>query len=367
MIYLDYNSTTPIDKEVADAMIPYLYGNFGNPSSIHKLGINAKKAVEDSRSKIAMLLNCSPEEIIFTSGGSESNNTVIKGVAFTYKNKGNHIITSEIEHPAILNPCKFLESIGYEVTYLPVDEYGIVNPLDVENAITDKTILVTIMHSNNETGTIQPIEEISKVCRKHNVLLHTDGSQSLGKVPVSVKDLGVDFLTVAGHKLYAPKGIGALYIRNRINIEPLIHGASHEKGKRAGTENIIFNVALGKACEIAMEDLKKTEIKQLTNYFYEKLKDKFGDKIHLNGHPEKKLPNTLNISFIGFNGHEILNRLDNVAASTGSACHSGNTSISPVLKAMRVSEDIGRGAVRFSLGRYTTKDEIDSVIDQLYV
>ncbi|MDF2892575.1 MAG: cysteine desulfurase NifS [Clostridia bacterium] len=365
MIYLDYNATTPIDKEVADAMIPYLYGNYGNPSSTHELGVTAKGAVENARKQVAAILNCSPEEIIFTSGGSESNNTVIKGVAFTYKNKGNHIITSQTEHPAIINPCKYLEKLGYEVSYLPVDEYGIVNPSDVEKLITDKTILVTIMHSNNETGTLQPIEEISQICKKHNVLFHTDASQSIGKVPIDVKSLGVDFLTVAGHKLYAPKGIGALYIRDGINIEPLIHGAGHEGGKRAGTENIILDVALGKACELAMDALKDNKTKQLTEYFYGKLKENLGDKIHLNGHPEKRLPNTLNVSFIGHNGHEVLNSLHEIAASTGSACHSGLTTISPVLRAMGVSNEVGRGAVRFSLGRYTTKEEVDIVIEKL--
>lgn len=365
MIYLDYNATTPIDKEVAEAMLPYIYGNYGNPSSTHELGASAKKAVEIARAQVADLINCSPEEIIFTSGGSESNNMVIKGVAHTFKTKGNHIITSQVEHPAVLNPCKYLEKLGYEISYLPVDQYGIVDISKLENMITDKTILVTIMHSNNETGTLQPIDEISKICRKHNILLHTDASQSLGKVPVDVTSLGVDFLTIAGHKLYAPKGIGVLYIRKGIYIEQLIHGAGHESGRRAGTENIIFDVALGKACEIAKNKLKNNDVKFLTDYFYNKLKDMFGEKIHLNGHPEKRLPNTLNISFVGFNGHEVLGRLDNVAASTGSACHSGNTSISPVLKEMGVSEDIGRGAVRFSLGRYTTKDEIDTVIEQI--
>ena len=365
MIYLDYNATTPIDKQVADAMIPYIYGNFGNPSSSHELGIASKIAVEHAREQIAKLLHSLPEEITFTSGGSESNNTVIKGVAHTYKNKGNHIITSRIEHPAILNPCHYLEKLGYEVSYLEVDEYGMVDPADIEKLITDKTILVTIMHSNNEIGTLQPIEEIVKICRSHDVLFHSDASQSIGKVPVDVEKLGIDFLTLAGHKLYAPKGIGALYIRNGIKIEPLIHGAGHEFGKRAGTENIIFDVALGKACEISMEVLKNSGVKDLTDYFYFNLKEMFGEKIHLNGHPEKKLPNTLNISFLGYNGHEVLSRLNGVAASTGSACHSGSTAISPVLEAMGVSNEVGRGAVRFSLGRYTTKEEIDTVIDNL--
>ena len=365
MIYLDYNATTPIDKQVADAMLPYIYGNFGNPSSSHKLGVAAKKDVECSRMHVATLLNCSPEEIIFTSGGSESNNTVLKGVAFTYKNRGNHIITSQIEHPSIINPCKYLKKIGYEISYARVDKYGMVNPKDIEALITSQTILVTIMHSNNETGTIQPIEDISKICKKRNVLFHTDASQSIGKVHVDVKSLGVDFLTVAGHKIYAPKGIGALYIRKEIDIEPLIHGAGHESNRRAGTENIIFDIALGKACEISIEALKNKELKKLTDYFYKRLKEKFGAKIHLNGHPEKRLPNTLNISFIGYNGHEVLNRLDETAASTGSACHSGLTSISPVLTAMGVSDEVGRGAIRFSLGRYTSKNEIDEVIENL--
>lgn len=365
MIYLDYNATTPINKEVADSMLPYLYGNFGNPSSDHKLGKEAKEAIESSRKKVAKLLNCHSEEIIFTSGGSEANNYVLKGVAETFKKKGDHIITSEIEHPSIINPCKYLERLGYRVTYLPVDNNCRLNPEDVKKAISDKTILVTIMHSNNETGTIQPIKEIAKICMEKNVLLHTDASQSLGKVEVDVKELGVDFLTVAGHKLYAPKGIGALYIREGINIEPLVHGASHEKGRRAGTENIILDVALGTACGIAKKELENSKIKDLTEYFYTELKIKFKDKIYLNGDRNNKLPNTLNISFIGFSGHEILDNLNDVAASTGSACHSGLTTISPVLKAMKVSEAIGRGAVRFSLGRYTTKEEIDEVIKEL--
>jgi cysteine desulfurase len=365
MIYLDYNATTPIDVAVADAMRPYLYGHFGNPSSTHALGVEAKRAIEVARGQVAALLGCDEHEIVFTSGGSESNNTVLKGVAHSYRDKGNHIITSVIEHPAILNPCKYLESIGYQVSYVPVDKYGMVNPADIEALITDQTILISIMHSNNETGTIQPIEEISKICKKNNVLLHTDASQSIGKVPVKVNELGVDFLTIAGHKLYAPKGIGALFIREGLKIEPLIHGAGHESGRRAGTENIILEVGLGKACEIAEQELKNHQLGELTAYFYAQLKSNIGRHIVLNGHPEKRLPNTLNISFIGFNGHEVLEQLTDVAVSTGSACHSGMTSLSPVLKAMGVDSEIGRGAVRFSLGRYTTRDEIDTVVAKL--
>jgi len=365
MIYLDYNATTPIDKEVAEAMLPYLYGTFGNPSSSHEFGITAKKAIEQARQQVANLLGCDSEEIVFTSGGSESNNMVLKGVAHTYRGKGSHIITSEIEHPAIINPLKYLEELGFKVSYLSVDQDGLINPADVENLISEETILVTIMHSNNETGTIQPIEEIAEICNKHNVLFHTDASQSIGKVSVNVRELGVDFLTVAGHKLYAPKGVGALFIRDGIEIEPLIHGAGHESGRRAGTENILLEVGLGKACEIAEDAIRSSSVKDLTDYFYKALKDQFGDSIVLNGHPQKKLPNTLNISFLGYNGQDILNHLENIAVSTGSACHSGITSISPVLKAMGVNEETGRGAVRFSLGRSTTKEELDAVISSL--
>lgn len=365
MIYLDYDATTPIDKEVAEAMLPYLYGNYGNPSSDHVLGISAKEVVEHARGQVADLLNASAKEIVFTSCASESNNMVLKGVAHTLRGKGRHIITSKIEHPAILNPCRYLEEIGYEVSYVSVDEWGLVNPQEIENLITKKTILVSIMHANNETGTMQPIKEISEICRKHQVLFHTDASQAIGKVPVDVKDLGVDFLSLAGHKLYAPKGIGALYIKDGIHIEPLIHGAGHENGRRAGTENIILEAGLGKACEIAKPAMLKFEVKALTDYFFRQLKDNFGEIIHLNGHPDLRLPNTLNISFIGYNGHEILNQLKDVAASTGSACHSGMTSVSPVLSAMGVTEDIGRGAVRFSLGRQTTREEIDLVMEGL--
>ncbi|MGF7047261.1 cysteine desulfurase NifS [Paenibacillus sp. DS2015] len=365
MIYLDYNATTPVDKEVADAIIPYIYGHFGNPSSSHTLGTQVKSVVVQARKQVADFLNCAPTEVLFTSGGSEANNTVIKGVAHTYRDKGKHIIISSVEHPAVIQPCQFLEQMGYRVTYLPVDRYGMVNVDDVRQQLTDQTILVSVMHSNNETGTIQPIKEISKCCREHGVLFHTDASQSAGKVPLDVEELGVDFLTIAGHKLYAPKGIGALYIRDGINIEPLIHGAGHEQGRRAGTENTAYIVGLGKACEIASDPAPRNHVKQVTDYFYERLTETFGDRITLNGHPEKRLPNTLNISFMGAVGHEMIASLADVAASTGSACHAGETSISPVLKAMNVSEEVGQGAIRFSLGRYSTTAEVDTVIDEL--
>src|SRR3989339_294995 len=367
MIYLDYNATTPIDKSVAEAMLPFIHGSFGNPSSSHELGILAKEAVETARGQVAQMLGASPSEIVFTSGGSESNNMVIKGVANTYRSKGNHIITSMIEHPAVLNPCRFLEKNGYTITYLPVDGYGMVNPADIETAITEMTILVTVMHANNETGTIQPIAEISKVCRKRGVLFHTDTAQSVGKIPTRVNELGVDFLSVAGHKLYAPKGIGALYIRNGLSVEPLIHGAGHENGRRAGTENVIFAVGLGKACEIASDLSTVMRTRELTNYFYDEMKKRFGDEIRLYGHPLHRLPNTLYIGFLGFTTPAVLSALGDVAVSTGSACHSGATSLSSVLKAMGIRESNSETTIRFSLGRYTTQDEINAVLDKLSI
>lgn len=365
MIYLDYNATTPIDKSVADAMFPYIQTNFGNPSSSHEFGIAAKRAVEAAREHVANLIGAKPSEIVFTSGGSESNNTVIKGVAHSLRSKGNHIITSQIEHPAVLNPCGFLEKNGYETSYLPVDRYGSVLPRDVENVINSKTILVTIMHVNNETGTIQPVSDISTICRKRGVLFHTDAAQSVGKIPSRVDELGVDFLSIAGHKIYAPKGIGALYIRDGITIEPLIHGAGHENGRRAGTENVVFDVGLGRACQLAQALLHDNTVRDLTNRFYRALQAFFGNKIRLNGHPENRLPNTLYISFLGYTSDAVHKALANVAISTGSACHSGLTTMSPVLKAMGVAaEEVGT-VIRFSLGRFTTQNEIDVVLDNL--
>ena len=365
MIYLDYNATTPIDAQVSAAMLPYINQHFGNPSSGHEYGQIAKAAVEKARGQVADLLHAEPDEIYFTSGGSESNNTAIKGVAWRHRDKGNHIITSTIEHPAVLNVCEWLSHQGFEITYLPVDSFGRVNPVDLESAITDRTILVTIMHANNETGTIQPIRELAAISHQHGVFFHTDAAQSVGKIPTDVKDMDVDFLTVAGHKLYAPKGIGALYIRRGSQIDSLIHGAGHERGFRAGTENVIFDVALGKACEIAQVQLSSPSIREMTDYFWKSLKDQLGNRITLNGHPTERLPNTLNINFNGIAGYEILDRLTDVAASTGSACHTGEVSLSPVLRAMGVSAEVGRGAVRFSLGRYTQKSEINLVLDQI--
>jgi cysteine desulfurase len=364
-IYLDFNASTPIASEVAEAMKPFLSQHFGNPSSQHWAGIPAKEAVEHARQQVADLLQCSPDEIVFTSGGSESNNHAIKGVFFTLRKKGNHIVTTQIEHPAVINPCRFLEKLGAEVTFVPVDRHGKVGPQDVQKAITPRTILITVMHANNEVGTIQPIEEISKIARERGIVFHTDAAQSVGKIVTEVDDLGVDLLSVAGHKVYAPKGIGALYIRKGIRIEPLIHGAGHESGRRAGTENVLLIAGLGKACEVAKRHLNDDRILDLRNRLWKLLQDHFGEKVVLNGHPVHRLPNTLNVSFVGKAGGEILSRLNGVAASTGAACHSGSVELSPVLKAMGISPEVGMGAIRFSLGRTTTIQELERVVDLL--
>ena len=364
-IYLDFNGSTPIDPEVTEAMKPFLSQHFGNPSSHHWAGEPAKEAVEHARQQVADLLQCSPGEIVFTSGGSESNNCAIKGVFFALREKGNHIITTPIEHPAVISPCRFLEKLGAEVTYVPVDRYGRVDPQEVRKAITPKTILITVMHANNEVGTIQPIKDISRIAKEHGIIFHTDAAQSVGKIETKVDDLRVDLLSVAGHKLYGPKGVGALYIREGTPIEPLIHGAGHESGRRAGTENALLIVGLGKACEIARQYLKEDKIRGLRDHFWTLLQENFGNGVVLNGHPSHRLPNTLNINFVGKVGAEILSQLDGVAASTGSACHSGSVELSPVLEAMGVSTEVGMGAVRFSLGRTTTLQELDRVIELL--
>jgi len=364
-VYLDYNASTPHDPEVISAMHPYLGEYFGNPSSSHWYGIQTKNAVENARRQVASLLNCEPDEIVFTSGGTESNNYAIKGIVFAHRDKGNHIITTQIEHPAVTEVCRFLEEYGFKITYLPVDEYGLVNALDVEKAITPQTVLITIMHANNEVGTIQPIKQISKIAGKHNIIFHTDAAQSIGKIPTDVNALGVDLLSIAGHKLYAPKGIGALYIRQGVQLEKFMHGAGHEQGRRAGTENVLEIVGLGKACEIAKRDMDKnmSHMGAMRDRLYDGLKEKC-EEIKLNGHPEKRLPNTLSVSFLGLDANAIISEIkDYVAISAGAACHSGEIKISHVLKAMNVPVEWVRGTLRFSTGRMTTEMEIDKVID----
>jgi cysteine desulfurase NifS len=363
-IYLDYNATTPIDPEVIEVMRPYLYEHFGNPSSSHWYGIQAKKAVEKAREQVADLLGCHPDEIIFTSGGSEANNLAIKGIAFAYGHKGHHIITSAIEHPAVINVCKYLETQGFQVTYLPVNTFGLIEIESLEKAIRPQTILISIMHANNEVGTIQPLSEIARIARQHGIIFHTDAAQSVGKIPTRIDELGVDLLSIAGHKLYAPKGIGALYIRRGIQLQKLIHGAGHERNLRAGTENVLGIVGLGKACEIARRDLSQNllTLKKTRDRLYKGLEQKL-DRIRLNGHPEKRLPNTLNVGFANLEANTLLSRMEGLAVSAGSACHSGSVEVSPVLAAMKVPLEYAMGSIRFSTGKMTTEEEIDQAIE----
>lgn len=366
-IYLDYNASTPLAPEVITAMTPFLSIAYGNPSSLHWAGLPARDAVDRARSQVAALLCCDATEIVFTSGGTEANNQAIKGLFFASNSKGKpfHIITSRIEHPAVLEPCRFVQSLGAELTLLPVDEFGLVNPDDVLHAIRPNTKLISIMHANNEVGTIQPISLISGIAKEHGILIHTDAAQSVGKISTDVESLGVDLLTVAGHKFYGPKGVGALFIREGVELAPLLHGAGHEAGRRAGTENVLEIVGLGAACELAQTWIDDPQVVELREYFLRKLCTHFSDRVVLNGHPKQRLPNTLNISFLGQHGHDILARMPNISASTGSACHAGTTQMSPVLEAMGVSLEIGVGAVRFSLGRMTTRTELDAVADVL--
>jgi len=364
-IYLDYNASTPIDPVVAAAMQPFVAGAFGNPSSGHWAGAPAKVALESARGHVAALLGCTEDEVVFTSGGSEANNLALKGRFFARKHTGEHIVTTQVEHPAVLSPCRFLERLGATVTYLPVDRTGQVDPDAVRRAITPRTILISVMHANNEVGTIQPIEAIGRVARERGIAFHTDAAQSVGKIPTAVDSLGVDLLTIAGHKLYAPKGVGALYVRRGVELEPLIHGAGHEHGRRAGTESALLAVGLGAACVLARDLAPMARVRSLRDRFWEGLQHRFGDSVVLNGHPQHRLPNTLNVSFVGQVGTEILRRLDGVAASTGSACHTGRIELSPVLQAMQVPPEVGMGAVRFSLGRQTTDEEVQTVCDRL--
>ena len=364
-IYLDYNASTPIDPAVAAAMRPFLEEAYGNPSSGHWASTPAKAALEKARGKVAALLGCASDEVVFTSGGSEANNLALKGLFFRRRDRPSHVITSQIEHPATIEPCRFLERLGAKVTYVPVDGAGLVDPDDIRKAITKDTFLISIMHANNEVGTIQPIAEIAKIAREHGIPLHTDAAQSVGKIPTKVDELGVDLLSVAGHKVYAPKGIGALYVRRGIEIEPLIHGAGHESGRRAGTESALLAVALGNACEIAQPWIGMPGVQRLRDLFWDRLRAAFGNRVALNGHPELRLPNTLNVSFVGRVGADILARMPDVAASTGSACHAGEITLSPVLNAMGIAPEVGMGAIRFSLGRSTTQDEIEEVVNRL--
>ena len=359
-IYLDYNATTPIDPQVAQAMLPYVHGLFGNPSSSHGFGLEAREGVDNARCQGAELLGCSPKELIFTSGGTEANNHAIKGVAFAHRRRGNHIITSAVEHPAVTEVCRYLETQGFRVTCLPVDEHGLVNVAHLKAALTPETILVTIMHANNEVGTIEPIAEIAEAAHSVGALVHTDCAQSVGKIPVNVDELGVDLLSIAGHKLYAPKGIGALYVRSGVELEKFMHGAGHEQNRRAGTENVIEMVGLGAACQLIHRNLPKysSHMREMRDRLESRLLESDAD-VRINGHPRLRLPNTSSVSFLGLEADRILANLPNVAASAGAACHSDQVELSQVLTAMEVPLEYAMGTIRFSMGRFTTPEEVD--------
>ena len=368
-IYLDHNATTPVRPEVLKSMLPYYEDEFGNASSLHSFGRKAREAVEDAREKVTRLIGpCESVDIVFTSSGTESDNFAIKGIAWALKGKGRHIITSKIEHKALLNPCEFLEKTGFEVSYISVDKHGVVDIGELKNAIRDDTILVSIIFANNEVGTIQPIKEIAAIAREKGILFHTDAVQAVGKIPIDVEKMGIDLLSMSAHKIYGPKGVGALYINKKTKIIPLIHGGHHERKRRAGTENVAGIVGFGKACELAAINLEE-ENKRLVG-----LRDRLWiginreiNDVKLNGHPTNKLPNTLNVSFKFVEGESVLLNLDlkGIAASSGSACTSGSLEPSHVLKAMGVEAATAQGAVRFSLGLINTQADIDRVIRAL--
>ncbi len=366
-IYLDYNGSTPIAEAVLAAMMPYLNGHFGNPSSTHWAGESARDAIEMARGQVAALIASDPTEVVFTSGGTEANNQAIKGVFFAKQRAVTtpHFIASAVEHPSVSVPLRFLERLGAELTIISVDRYGRIDPTDVESALRPNTALVSVMHANNEVGTIQPIAEIGRICRERGVLFHVDAAQSIGKIAVDVQELQVDMLSIAGHKLYAPKGVGALFVREEIELESLLHGGQQEAGRRAGTESAALTTALGAACELSRMWIDSNDICNLREYFWNLLREGFGDHVVLNGHPTQRLPNTLNVSFLGCDGAGLLSRLDGVAASTGSACHAGHSVASPVLAAMGVAAEVAAGAIRFSLGRATSRAELEEVVDRL--
>jgi cysteine desulfurase len=363
LIYLDYNATTPVDPRVADTMLPYLSGCFGNPSSDHRLGIEARQAVSRARAQVASCIGAQPDEIIFTSGGSESNNLAIQGVLAA--TGGGHMLTSAVEHPAVLEVVRAMAARDdCSLTVLDVDRYGRVDPAAVEAALQSNTVLVSLMLANNEVGTLQPVAEVAAICHRHGVLMHTDAAQAVGKIAVDVAELGIDLLSVAGHKLYGPKGIGALYIRSGVGIEPLIRGASHERGLRAGTENVLGQVGLGAACKLVQQDMASEHdaLCELRDRLQEKLCQSLpGTVVH--GHPQLRLPNTVSAAFSGVDAGRLLADLgDRLAASAGAACHSHGVTVSHVLAAMGVDADLARSTIRLSVGRFTTEQEIDASV-----
>jgi len=363
LIYLDNAASTAVHKDVLDEMLPFLKEQYGNPSSIHKFGRQADMAVRNARKRISELINSTPDEILFTSGGTESNNTALYGIA--HSNKGNHIITSSIEHEAILEPCKRLEEEGFRLTYLPVDNHGLVNPHDLKDALSEDTCLVSVMFANNEVGTIQPIQEISSTCKEKSVAFHTDAIQAIGKVPINVENLGVDLLSISSHKINGPKGVGALYIKKGIQISPLILGGGQEKGLRSGTENVANIVGFGKACQLANENLELniTFLKSLRDYLITNVTQQIPN-VTLNGDHEKRIPNNTHFTFLGVNGEDLIIKLDEneIAASTGSACSVKTQKASHVLQAMGFSHEQITGSLRLTVGIYNTKEELEKTV-----
>jgi len=369
VIYLDYNATTPVDEEVLEAMGPLFRGGFGNPSSAHRYGRVPKKHLEEGREQVAALIGCRPREVVFTSGGTESDNAAIKGAAFALREKGKHIITTAVEHHAVLHTCRYLEErFGFAVTCLPVDGDGLVSPEAVRDAITEETVLVSVMTANNETGSLNPVAEIGRTTRERGILFHTDAVQAVGKIPIDVEEMGVDLLSLSAHKIYGPKGMGALFLREGAEVDPVMHGGGHEGGRRAGTENIPGIAGLGKAAEIARREMEEEgpRLRALRDEFWERVQKEVPD-VRLNGHPEKRLPNTVNISFPRIEGESAMMMLDTkgIALSTGSACSSEDLEPSHVLKAMGIDTVDARGALRFSFGRGTTGEEIDTLMEHL--
>lgn len=366
--YFDHAATTAVDEEVLKEMLPYFSIEYGNPSSLYSIGRNAKKAIEKARRRVAFAINCDAKEIYFTGCGSESDNFALKGVAYANRNRGNHIITTKIEHPAILNTCKTLESEGFNVTYLDVDENGLIDIEDLKNRITDKTILITIMFANNEIGTIQPIEEIGIIAKERNILFHTDSVQAVGNVPLDVQKMNIDLLSMSAHKFYGPKGVGAIYIRNGVKCNKLQDGGHQEKDKRAGTENVAGIVGLGKAIQIAYENLESynTSISNLRDY-YEMQIEKNIPYVKVNGNRDKRLPGNSNISFKFIDGEALLLNLDmkGICTSTGSACSSGSTNPSHVLLAIGLPNNVAKGSLRITFGKENTKEDVDYLINSL--
>ena len=366
--YFDNSATTRVKDEVFKEMIPYLSIEYGNPSSLYSIGRSAKRAISEARRRVASLINCSPEEIYFTSCGSESDNTALKGIAYSNKEKGNHIITSKIEHPAILNSCKSLENKGFKISYIDVDKDGMLNLEKLESEITDQTILISIMYANNEIGTIEPVKEIAQIAHSHGIIFHTDAVQAVGNIPIDVRKMNIDMLSLSGHKLYAPKGIGALYVKSGIEFERFMDGGHQEKNKRSGTENVAEIVALGKACQIAEKNIEQYQqkLKNLRDYCLNKIQEKIPD-IYINGTMERRLPGNINISFKDLNSGELLLRLDEVGicASGGSACSSKEASPSHVLTAIGLPNELSKGALRLTFGDYNSIEDVDYLVENL--